>query len=326
MAAEHTKGIVRLQRVVISGNRSHVSFVAIACLAFAVSAACAAHAEAARAAVSRPVNIKTWPKDELAEAQRAYERGEKGKSFQGAFKAARSGYVPAFAVLGTHYAVGIGTEIDKVKAVFWFQKSAVAGDTLGQYQLAIAYLNGDGIAEDLGSALKWAQSSAQANHPGAAGLADHIRGQLGPDASTCVGYGFKLSTDAFSQCVMQLNQVKQQAQFEQRQYELQVAQYQQQVTAYQQELAMQQEAIKKERERRKWEMIGRIGAGMMNSTSPTFLGGLSDGISAGNGYPVSRPAPVPPLAPVSQNYTIRLPNGEQVYCNYNTAASYMSCR
>lgn len=282
---------------------------AITSLALAVAATCSVHAKAA-------------PIDDLVEAQKAYERGDEVKSFQSAVKAARAGYVPAFVVVGTHYALGIGTVKDGVKAVFWFQKSASAGDAFGQYQLALAYLKGDGVSEDLGSALRWAQLSANANHPKAADLADHIRDQLGPSGAACVDYGFKLSTLAYSQCVMQLDQIQQQAMFAERQHQLQLAQYQQQVAAYEE----QQRAIKKEKDRRKWEAIGRLGAGMANSSSPSFLGALNEGLAAANGYPIAKPPALPPSPPAVQNYTIRGPNGDQIYCSYNTASRYINCR
>lgn len=141
---------------------------------------------------------------------------------------------------------------------------------------------------------------------------------LSPDEQTCTTYGFEPRTQPFAQCVMQLDQAKQEAQIAQRQYEIQVAQYQQQVANYQ----AQQEAIKKERDRRKWEMLARLGAGMANSRSPSFLGAFNEGLAAANGVQIDQPVAPPP--PPSQNYTLRLPNGNQVYCSYN--AGYMSCR
>jgi hypothetical protein len=145
---------------------------------------------------------------------------------------------------------------------------------------------------------------------------------LSPDEQTCKNYGFGRGTAQFSQCLMQLEQVTRQAQNQQNLYELQVAQYQQQQSQFE----AQQKYIKEERDRRKWAAIGRLGAGMANSTSSSFLGALNEGLAAANGVPISRPAPEPPSRPVSQNYTVRLPNGNQIYCNYNTAASYMNCR
>jgi hypothetical protein len=145
---------------------------------------------------------------------------------------------------------------------------------------------------------------------------------LSPNEQTCVNYSFKRGTQAFGQCLMQLDQIQQQAMLAERQHQLQLAQYQQQVAAYEE----QQKAIKKEKDRRKWEAIGRLGAGMANSTSPSFLGALNEGLAAANGYPIAKPPALPPSPPAIQNYTIRDPNGNQIYCSYNTAARYMSCR
>jgi hypothetical protein len=143
---------------------------------------------------------------------------------------------------------------------------------------------------------------------------------LTPNERTCAGYGFKKGTTQFGQCLMQLDDAQRQAELQQQQYNLQLAQYQQQVAAYN----AQQEEIRREKNRRQAEMLMRMSQGMLNSRSPTFLGGLADGFAAVTGNPI--PQPVPPMPPSSQNYTIRAPNGDQVYCNYNVAASYMSCR
>lgn len=145
---------------------------------------------------------------------------------------------------------------------------------------------------------------------------------LSPNEQTCASYSFKRGTQAFGQCLMQLDQIQQQALLAERQHQLQLAQYQQQVAAYEE----QQRAIKKEKDRRKWEAIGRLGAGMANSTSPSFLGALNEGLAAANGYPIAKPPALPPSPPAIQNYTIRGPDGNQIYCSYNTAARYMSCR
>ena len=132
---------------------------------------------------------------------------------------------------------------------------------------------------------------------------------LSPNEQTCVNYSFKRGTQAFGQCLMQLDQIQQQAMLAERQHQLQLAQYQQQV--------------KKDEF---WSAVGRMGAGMANSTSPSFLGALNEGLAAANGYPIAKPPALPPSPPAIQNYTIRGPNGNQIYCSYNTAASYMSCR
>lgn len=141
---------------------------------------------------------------------------------------------------------------------------------------------------------------------------------LTPNEQTCAGYGFKKGTTQFGQCLMQLDDAQRQAELQQQQYNLQLAQYQQQVAAYN----AQQEEIRREKNRRQGEMLMRMSQGMLNSRSPSLLGGLADGFAAVNGTPI--PQPVPPAPPSSQNYTIRMPNGDQVYCHYS--GNYMSCR
>lgn len=140
-----------------------------------------------------------------------------------------------------------------------------------------------------------------------------------PNEALCVNYGFRMETAEFGQCLLELDQASRQAELAQQQYQLQLQQYQQQQAAFE----AQQDAIRKERERRKWEMIGRLGAGIANSRSPSLLGAINEGMASAQGLapPV---APIPPPAEPPRNYTVRLPNGTQVYCNYS--AGYMSCR
>lgn len=144
--------------------------------------------------------------------------------------------------------------------------------------------------------------------------------KFAPNEQTCAGYGFKKGTTQFGQCLMQLDDAQRQAELQQQQYNLQLAQYKQQVAAYN----AQQEEIRREKNRRQGEMLMRMSQGMLNSRSPSLLGGIADGLAAANGTPI--PQPVPPPPPASQNYTIRMPNGTQVYCNYNSTLGYMSCR
>ena len=144
---------------------------------------------------------------------------------------------------------------------------------------------------------------------------------LSPNEQTCTSYGFKRGSTPFSQCLMQLDDAQRQAQLQQQQYELQVQQYQQQVAAYN----AQQEEIRRERNRRQGEALMRMSQGMLNSRSPTLLGGIADGFAAVNGTPPMQ-QPIPPSPPAIQNYTIRTPNGDQVYCSYSSASGYMNCR
>ena len=51
---------------------------------------------------------------------------------------------------------------------------------------------------------------------------------LTPNQQTCSGYGFKFGTVPFAQCVLQLDQMKQLAEYQQQQFQLQQQQFQQQ--------------------------------------------------------------------------------------------------
>lgn len=132
-----------------------------------------------------------------------------------------------------------------------------------------------------------------------------------PFDKECSDYGFSMGTTAFAECRMKLAEAQQQLNLMARQYELQREIYQQQVAAYN----AQQQAIREERERKRREALLRLGLGMMNSQSPTFAGGLRDGINAMYGVPIQ-----PPVAPRLDDddlhpVFITLPNGRQVTCH-----------
>jgi len=135
----------------------------------------------------------------------------------------------------------------------------------------------------------------------------------------CRSYGFKVRTNEFSFCLMQLDQARQQALLAQQQYQLQLQQYQQQQAVYE----AQQAAIKKERERRKWSALATLGFGMAASNSPTFGGGVADGLRALNGQPPLS-APVPP-APLPQDFTVRFSNGARANCSYDATFRDVRC-
>lgn len=253
--------------------------------------------------------------DELARARAAYQAGDLKKSFDIALSAARAGHVEAFGIVATHYLDGIGTPSDERKAAFWAKKSADAGRSYGQLLLARLYVNGQGVPRNVFFAVSYAQKALQQGEGSAQQLIDFVEKYEGRNSVTCMKYGFQPLTEPHASCVMQIDIALQQAQFQQRQHELQVAQYQQQLAAYE----AQQKAIEKEKRRREGEVLMRMAQGLLGGQS------FSDSSLAAYGFNTTRPTP-PPSAPATQNYTIRLPNGNQVYCNYNSLASYMSCR
>lgn len=61
--------------------------------------------------------------------------------------------------LGYRYRFGIGVKEDQEKAVEWFRKSAEQGHAVGQYFLACAYQEGEGVPQNFGEARAWVSLS-----------------------------------------------------------------------------------------------------------------------------------------------------------------------
>ena len=56
---------------------------------------------------------------------------------------------------GSMYRFGIGVKEDQEKAVEWFRKSAEQGHAVGQYFLACAYQEGEGVPQNFAEARAW---------------------------------------------------------------------------------------------------------------------------------------------------------------------------
>ena len=63
--------------------------------------------------------------------------------------------------LGNCHYFGIGTSIDKQKAIKSYQKAANLEKPLAQYNPALMYENGDGIIRNINMAISWYQKSAE---------------------------------------------------------------------------------------------------------------------------------------------------------------------
>lgn len=57
--------------------------------------------------------------------------------------------------LGVLYACGWGVEKDQNEALRWYRKAAEQGDRRAQYNLAVAYFEGDGVPVDYTTAYFW---------------------------------------------------------------------------------------------------------------------------------------------------------------------------
>ena len=102
---------------------------------------------------------------------------------------------------------------DPAKAVQWYQKAAVGGDSDAQLMLARALLHGQGTVRDPAGALRWAQAAAGQGHPDAMVFAGDLLAPADPlaaearyqqalatyqkraqhrDAEACLAYGMLL--------------------------------------------------------------------------------------------------------------------------------------
>jgi hypothetical protein len=76
-------------------------------------------------------------------------------------RAAESGYDPAQYNLALCYLDGTGVARDQRKAFEWFQKAAELGHAKAQYNAGVCYYFGEGTAEDINKAVYWFAKSAE---------------------------------------------------------------------------------------------------------------------------------------------------------------------
>eukprot|EP00818_Percolomonas_sp_WS_P008846 CAMPEP_0117451758 /NCGR_PEP_ID=MMETSP0759-20121206/9187_1 /TAXON_ID=63605 /ORGANISM="Percolomonas cosmopolitus, Strain WS" /LENGTH=1164 /DNA_ID=CAMNT_0005244397 /DNA_START=330 /DNA_END=3824 /DNA_ORIENTATION=+ len=70
----------------------------------------------------------------------------------------------AFHQVALRYFNGNHVRMDKVKAAYYFEKSARKGNMNSQYKLALCYANGEGVPQDREEACYWYRKSAQSGH------------------------------------------------------------------------------------------------------------------------------------------------------------------
>ena len=54
--------------------------------------------------------------------------------------------------------------VDKEQAVYWYRKAAEQGHATAQFNLAVSYRNGEGVAQDHGQAAYWYEKAAAQGH------------------------------------------------------------------------------------------------------------------------------------------------------------------
>jgi TPR repeat protein len=94
--------------------------------------------------------------------------------------AADKGYAPAQAVLGVHYAKGLGVTQNWTEAARWYRKAADAGHGGAAVNLGLCYQNGNGVPQDRVEAAKWYKTAADHGDPSAAGLLAALGGSSQP--------------------------------------------------------------------------------------------------------------------------------------------------
>lgn len=63
---------------------------------------------------------------------------------------------------------------DPVQGIYWLKILAERGDIFGQYNLAIAYQNGEGVAQDYEQAIHWCTLAASQGDEEAIGLLNSL--------------------------------------------------------------------------------------------------------------------------------------------------------
>ena len=89
--------------------------------------------------------------------------------------AASRGNVKAMHNLAIAYLNGAGVAQDSKAAAAWFEKAASAGYRDSAFDLAVLYERGEGVAQDTGEALKWYEQAASFGDPEAMQRATYLR-------------------------------------------------------------------------------------------------------------------------------------------------------
>jgi len=91
----------------------------------------------------------------------AYERKDYGTAFTGFKNLAEQGHTLAQFNLGVAYFNGDGVPKDDQQAVVWWRKAAEQGEVMAQYSLGLMYANGQGVPKDYQQAAVWYRKAAE---------------------------------------------------------------------------------------------------------------------------------------------------------------------
>jgi len=96
-----------------------------------------------------------------------YEIGDYAKAVEYWAQVAELGFVNAQYNLAVCYDNGYGVAKDFEKAVYWYDKAAQQNDLKSQYNLGVHYYNGKGVTKDYKMAVYWYTKAAERGFPDA---------------------------------------------------------------------------------------------------------------------------------------------------------------
>ena len=152
--------------------------------------------------------------------------------------------------------------------------------------------------------IDWAKSEIQAYAE--AGQTKVGKGDGSEDDLLCQKFGFKFSTQPYSECRLKIEIAKKQNEQAERIYAQQKKQFELEQQRYQEEVA----AYEKEKERRKGAAMMQFGLALMGGQSPRASENFANAGRSALGLP-----PIAPAQPTFQNFTITSPNGRITNCN-----------
>ena len=279
-----------------------------------------------RPIAAQPVPVRTGAAaaDPLNEGKAAYERGDYRSALNLWRPLANQGDPQAIHNLATLYYEGRGVLRDYPEAARLFGVAARGGNPNSAMNLGYLYEQGHGTSQNFRQAAAWYAVAAASGVPEAENLLNSLQArgmaprpyaqaltvsenaaaqaslgnrnaavagaQSNPDAQTCQRYGYAPGATGFADCMMQID-IARQAQARA------AAEHNQRLAAYQQQVAQQ------ERERRDERSMDMLMMGLR-----LMAGGSASGGSSGSA------APLPPPPQSTARRTIRLPNGNQIYC------------
>ena len=98
----------------------------------------------------------------LEDGVQAFDQGNYARSMTLLESPAQAGDPRAQDYLGRLYEDGLGAiDKDAETAVDWYTRSAEQGDALAQYNLAVMYYEGRGVAQDMEASFAWFKRSAE---------------------------------------------------------------------------------------------------------------------------------------------------------------------